>query len=810
MARSLVIIFLALLSACAAEALRINEFLASNRQGLKDSFGERSDWIEIYNDGNKTVSLEGYGLSDSAKKPFKWTFPATNLAARAYLIVFASDVAQSVPGKELHTGFKLSAEGEYLGLCDKEGTALSSFAPVFPPQYPDISYGPDEEGGAVYMPTPSPGKKNLPGVKEVLDAPEASLVSGFYEEPFDLELSCPVSGAQIRYTLDAAAPTEASPLYSEPISVGKTTVIRARAFKEGALSVKEYAGTYVFLEDLINAPDGVPPGELWPTNSINAQRMDYGMDTRITRSPSYRDAMLPGMQDLPFMSLIVSPGNLFNASSGIYVNARQSGDAWERQAFLELLNHDGSEGFNISCGLRIRGSSSRAPKNPKHSFHFYFRDEWGGGKLEFPLFGKEGAQSFKKIDLKTTQTFSWHFEGDAYQSVYCRDSFTRDLALKMGLPATRTRYYHLLLNGHYWGVYQTEERPDENFAATYLGGEKDDYDVIKTENLTVAVSNGTLDSYRLLWQATTNGFSDASYEKAVSAGLLDPTNVADVAIVDNVVCNMDSPITVTGNQVNNFYALYNRADPKGFKFVHHDCECSMLREYYSTDITTNTTVGRKFIYFNSRYLHQELMKCAPYRELFIDRVCKHYFNGGAATAASLQAMFSARANSISNAIVCESARWGDIREPYGERLPLNRDRDWQPIANYIKNRFLPHRSELNIAQYRARGWFPEIDPPILSPCGGHVDYGTELSLSGAKKIVYTLDGSDPWVSKTAKVYAAPVSLTNSLTFRCCYAKGEIDLPMRGEADFTVEEVPEPAFGILILLFLLGKRRILNV
>jgi hypothetical protein len=170
-----------------------------------------------------------------------------------------------------------------------------------------------------------------------------------------------------------------------------------------------------------------------------------------------------------------------------------------------------------------------------------------------------------------------------------------------------------------------------------------------------------------------------------------------------------------------------------------------------------------------------------------------------------------RADSIYDAIVCESARWGDIRAPYGDRLPLRRDRDWKPNIDYLRDKFLPHRHALNLEQFRAAGWFPEIDPPILSVCGGTVDSGSELTLTGAKKIVYTLDGSDPWDSQTAKIYAdVPIVLTNSMTFRCCYAKGEIDLPMRGEATFTVEEVPEPAFGILILLFLLGKRRILNV
>ncbi|MBO7435200.1 CotH kinase family protein [bacterium] len=994
-----VILSFALLSAFFAEGVRINEFLASNKSGLKDSFGEFSDWIEIYNDSDEELDLAGYGLSDSAKKPFKWTFPATNLTARGYLLVFASDVMQCVPGKELHTGFKLSAEGEYLGLAQPDGKVVSEFYPAFPPQYPDVSYGwcgeaeteeaelmkeknpcrvcvpgngaldnvwylpdyddstflkgsggvgfecnkggeydfskyfkvnikeamykkrraafirypfvladapafytlsmsllycdsfeaylngvpitredrmsgsgaeayalsdrakkdalvwtdfdvtkhrmllhtgtnllaivgtvadkNDEEflispkltGGVPvsftnetlqYMQPASPGYPNRDGFQEIIGKVSPSEDPGFYEEPFELRLLCDLSDAKIKYTLDGTVPSsDHGTVYKGRFKVDKTTIVRAKAFKDDAGGAVEFVGTYVFLDDVINAPDGVPPGDLWPTNSVNGQRMDYGMDVRITQSDAYKDAMRPGMQQLPFISIITSPGNLFSVSTGIYVNARSDGELWERPAHVELLNHDGKAGFSINCGLRIRGAASRAAKNPKHGFRLFFRDEYDG-KLKFPLFEDEGADSFRRVDLRCAQNYSWNFENDAYQAIYCRDAFVRDLALSLGLTATRSRSYHLLLNGHYWGLYQTEERPEEHFAASYLGGSKDDYDVIKVDDFVISAVSGDTKAFRRLYKMTTNGFDSASYKSAVETGLLDPTNVADNAILNNIVCNMDCPVAVTGHRVNNFYALYNKIDPQGFKFICHDNEHSLVRAYYNTNLTLKTTVGEEFKHFNYTFLHQELMKCDPYRELFIDRVCKRYFNGGAVVPENLQALFMRRANSIYDAIVCESARWGDIRAPYGDRLPLRRDRDWKPNIDYLRDKFLPHRHALNLEQFRAAGWFPEFDPPILSLCGGTVDCGTELTLTGAKKIVYTLDGSDPWDSQTAKVYAdSPVVLTNSLLFRCCYAKGEISFPMRGEAKFTVE-TPEPAIGFLILLFLPGKRRILNV
>ena len=78
--------------------------------------------------------------------------------------------------------------------------------------------------------------------------------------------------------------------------------------------------------------------------------------------------------------------DLFDAGTGIYANAAQTGDAWERPASLELLYPSGSPGFQENGGLRIRGNFSRATNNAKHSFRMFFRERYGAGKLNFPQY----------------------------------------------------------------------------------------------------------------------------------------------------------------------------------------------------------------------------------------------------------------------------------------------------------------------------------------------------------------------------------------------------------------------------------------
>src|SRR5690606_6056161 len=106
----------------------------------------------------------------------------------------------------------------------------------------------------------------------------------------------------------------------------------------------------------------------------------------------------------------------------------------------------------VDAGLRIRGAFSRTPDNPKHSLRLFFRNEYGPGKLRYPLFDTEGVDEFDKVDLRTSQNYSWAYEGSE-QNTMLRDVFSRDVQRDMGQPYTRSRYYHLYLNGHYWGVY---------------------------------------------------------------------------------------------------------------------------------------------------------------------------------------------------------------------------------------------------------------------------------------------------------------------------------------------------------------------
>ncbi|MCS7090320.1 MAG: lamin tail domain-containing protein [Limisphaera sp.] len=232
----------------ARRSVWLNEFLASNsgRQpdAVRDELGNSPDWIELYNASEEWIDLTGWGLTDHASQPLKWRFPAgTLLGPRAYLLVLASGRNTNVQGR-FHTNFRISASPGYLGLHAPDGVAISTFSPHYPQQYTDVSYGRDrfEPDRVGYFTQPTPGSANA--ISGTGFGPEirASRVSGTFLNPFQLELSVPEPSAwEIRYVLVSTnvpatlpaptnVPTQSAALYTGPISITNTVLIRARSF----------------------------------------------------------------------------------------------------------------------------------------------------------------------------------------------------------------------------------------------------------------------------------------------------------------------------------------------------------------------------------------------------------------------------------------------------------------------------------------------------------------------------------------------------------------------------------------------------
>ena len=173
------ILFLILLPFFLQGQLFINEFMTSNSSGITDAdFNDTGDWIELYNNSNTTIDLSGYYLSDNLGDTTKWQFPiGTEIAATDFLIVWADGNDTG-----LHTNFKLTKDGEEIGLFDTQGILLDSI--IYNSQSTDISFGRKTDGDSAWgffeIPTPNGNNNTLAADGIVFYRPYFSHKGGFY------------------------------------------------------------------------------------------------------------------------------------------------------------------------------------------------------------------------------------------------------------------------------------------------------------------------------------------------------------------------------------------------------------------------------------------------------------------------------------------------------------------------------------------------------------------------------------------------------------------------------------------------------
>ena len=673
----------------------INEFSAANSSIIDDDNGNSTDWIEIYNAGDTAVNLAGYTLTDDAAETDKYVFPNTTLAGGQYLIVFAGDDADPSSGTDLYTEFGLSSSGEYLGFYDPAGNLVSEFGANgadFPQQFTDVSFGLVNDGSfdtPSFFATPTPGFANIDPVQGVTSRVNANVAPGFYEGTISVQLTTDTVGAALFYTTDGSTPTASNgTLYDpgNPISISSTTNLRAVSVLQNHLTGFDRTYSYLFVDDILDQTAATTEAAGFPDedNRPNGGLLDYGFDPEVLDIEG-REAVGNALLSLPSLSITTDIENLFDPNTGIYVNALESGREYERAASVELINPDGTEGFQVNAGLRIRGGSSRRDANPKHSFRLLFRSEYGDSELNYPLHGADSVDTFQNLDLRTAQNYSYNLEGDPTNN-FIAEVISRQNQGLNGDLTTQSTYAHLYLNGQYWGLYQTQERAEADFAASYLGGDPDDYDVLAPDagignSRHIQATDGNTDAYfRLFDQAdalapdnSTPAFVDnAAYYRAQGLNpdgtrnpdfevLLDVDNLINYVTEIQYSGNFDSGITRFGgnDSLNNFQAIRDRTGDEGFRFFVHDAEHSLRSLDIDRTEPLNDPEFDNARSFNPITLHQRLLVNAEYRIAFADSIQEKFFNDGIYTTENIIARWDAEADKIRTAIIAESARWGD-------------------------------------------------------------------------------------------------------------------------------------------------------
>ncbi|MBN2131715.1 MAG: CotH kinase family protein, partial [Sedimentisphaerales bacterium] len=742
--------------------LSINEFMASNSDFVRDSQGQYDDWIEIHNQAAAPIDVAGFYLTDDLDAPAPWRFPTgkpalTTIPPGGFLLVWADgDVGDS----GLHANFALAAGGDTIYLLEPDGRTLIDSV-EFREQVPNLSVGryPDGVGEWRFMGMPTPAAPNVEMYQGFVAAPKLSHERGFYDVPFDVTLTCDTPGATLYYTLNGSEPyltagrVPTGTRYTGPIRISQSQVLRVKAVIPGWMPSPIATHTYIFLEQVVHQssqPSGFPSA--WGGTSA-----DYMMDPDIVIP--HAETIIEDLKSLPTMSLVMNVHYLFSSDHGIYANPYSEGVAWEHPGSIEMIYPDGEEGFQSNCGVRIYGGVGRREK--KKSFRLLFKGTYGATKLRHPLFGNDATDEFDTIILRANFNDGYPFGQDVSQ--YIRDEYCRRLQLALGHPSPHGKFVHLYVNGLYWGLYNPTERADASFAASYFGGEKEDYDAYNSGSptgdsssqswnaLQSAVRSGleTNEGYQRLQGNNPDGTPNPAY-----TDYLDVESYIDFMFANIFVGNTDWP-------GHNWYGAMNRVNSTGFHFFMWDAEW-VLGIQVGHGLDSDLYVNRTNVSGNMCDAYARLRNNPEFRLQFADQVHRAFFNNGPMhvdfsrpawdpdrpETNRCAALYAELAEMIERAMVAESARWGDVHGGSPRTVE-----QWRAERDRLLHTYMAQRPGIVLSQLRNASLYPSVDAPVFnvngrSQSGGHITATDALSLTGGGTLWYTLDGTDPRVPAT--------------------------------------------------------------
>ena len=452
-------LIIALCMACQASKaqLKINELMQSNIDCIMDDLNDFPDsWVELYNDSQTGIDLRDYklGLTDNAAEA--WPLPIQRVDSKEYVLIYCDKV-----GNGIHTNFRLdSGKGAsvYLFMGDK---VIDKVKDLKKQPSPNIAYGRKTDGADEwgYQIEPTPKKANCGDITDkILGDPVFSELGKVTRnnEAFSLTISLPEGtpeGTEIRLTTDGSEPVATSTLYTEPLSIKSTTVIRARLFCNGYLSPRSVAQSYIFF---------------------------------------------PRQITLPVVSIITNKKYLKDPTIGIYVDGNyMSGKKnyefnWRRPINIEIFDKEDKKSvINQLCETRIAGGATRS--SARKSLAVYANKRFGTKHFEYEFFPDQ------KPGIKAQKSFMLRNAGNDFDYLYMRDAIIqRSMAQHVDLDWQAWQPAIIYINGDYQGMLNIRERSNEdNIWANYQKLEDIDMIEISQDNsrMVEELKAGSWDNY---------------------------------------------------------------------------------------------------------------------------------------------------------------------------------------------------------------------------------------------------------------------------------------------------------------------------
>ena len=456
----------------ASSSVSINEVCSDNKGIILDSFGKKSDWIELYNSGNSEVNLSGYGITDDPSLPFKYIIGSATVPAHGYLTIFASgnDIEFD---NEVHTNFSISKDGEPIMLSNPEGGVISIVDVPALGTNKTVGFYPDGSNNLNIM-YGTPNSANTSASIDIpfVPAPQFSAESGFYNNSFTLSVASP-SGATIHYTTDGSEPTASSPVLT-------ATNIYNRTSDNNVVSAIQYPHNPWYENDR----PSVPSVKIDKCTVIKAVAIDGSghCSDVITKTYFVGLNIKNDYNNEAVISIAMNNDDLFSTESGIFANANERTNLWDKRTHMTMFEGDGTVVLDQDCKISVRGLAARGEE--QKSLTFKASGDYGESTFDYDIFqGK--AKSFVTGE-PITEFGSFALRGglDSMRSNGSRwvDPALQSLAEKLGIAWQAARGCNLFINGEYWGHYYLQERVGTDYLEAHYGVDEDDVALFKTSN----------------------------------------------------------------------------------------------------------------------------------------------------------------------------------------------------------------------------------------------------------------------------------------------------------------------------------------
>lgn len=551
--------------------------MASNGHALADNSGAFEDWFEIYNPNAFAVDMAGYYVTDNLSNKTKYQLVTgsgeTIIPANGYLILWASEAMHR---GVTHVNFKLSADGEAIGLYRPDGASVTTVDEVtFGAQRTNVSRGRQPDGSATWLffstNNISPGGSNTTqvGYPSLLAPPIFSQAGGFYSNTINLRITSSDPEATIYYTLDGSEPNPTNlnintfqyknsypELPGQPLGDLLTGSYQTQAYT-GAIPISDRTSDPNKLSVKSSTIEFLPT--YFPTTPV--------FKGTVVRAVAYKSTALvsdiitqtyfitptsPARYSIPVVSIATNEKNFFDYTTGIYTagatydnwrsanpiedsffcplgNFSNEGSVWERPGNVEFFLNNTSL-LNQPVGLRINGNCTRSVM--RKSLRLY-----GDTDFQYPFFANRPANQFyNRLILRNGGNDWWYtLIADAYMQTMVRH-------LKFDTQSNRASV--VFVNGEYFGIHSLYERYDNNYLNRNYAVDTDSVDVVaigfddNTREYGTVASEGDLARYTSL-QSYFSNTSPINYNYVNTQ--IDIATFTDYQIAEIYSANADWP-----------------------------------------------------------------------------------------------------------------------------------------------------------------------------------------------------------------------------------------------------------------------------